>query len=632
MRNINIIHIAFFLLTFSALSQEYPVTEIPEELKDGMDAVTRYHSGEFEVLSISKAKFRTKRVITILNKDGNHNALLTVYYDDLRNVNEFQAVKYDANGKKIDKLKKSDLNDESAVSGGTFFDDSRVLWYDFRQDDFPYTIEFEYETTYKFLYSIPDWAFIDAYNESVEYSSYTVKSPASLTPRYKSINTGNPVVSENNGTFSATWTEENMRAIPYEPYSKPLGDIAPKVILSPGLFEFEGYKGDMSTWDGIAQWQNKLNEGRDNLPAATIEKIKKLTSGMSDYEKTKTIYEYMQNNTRYVSLQLGIGGFQPFAAKFVDEEGYGDCKALSFYTQSLLKSVGVNSHYTWVSAGNNPPQVDPDFPNDTFNHIILCVPNKGDTLWLECTNQVMPFGFLGDFTSDRDVFLITDDGGKIVKTPSYDHNDNFQTIKSEVELFEDGNANIKSNVLYSGLTYDSKIGVLNGGKERQKKWLENNIKISSFILEEFKFKNNKDLIPTAELEARLVARNLTSQSGSRYFLQPNLMNKNVFIPNKDSDRRRQINISYDVSETDSIYYTLPENYVVEAFFNPIEISSQFGTYKAEITQLDDGRILYLRSYNQNKGLYDPSLYQEFTDFHKRVVRADKKRISFKKKT
>ncbi|MEP1034876.1 DUF3857 domain-containing protein [Ekhidna sp.] len=615
-----------------AFSQDYSVDKISAELKDGVDAVTRHHSGEFEILSINKAKFKMRRVITIFNKDGNHNALLSVFYDDLRNVNDLQAFKYDSNGDRIEKVKKADFIDESAVSGSTFFDDSRVLWYDLRQDQYPYTVEYEYEVTYKFLYSIPDWHFIDAYDESVEYSTYSVKSPESLTPRYKTLNAKNPEITLENGSSTATWTEKNVVAIPFEPYSSPLSDVAPKVILSPAVFEFEGYQGDMSTWDGIAKWQNTLNEGREELSAETVNKIKELTSGMSDSEKIKTIYEYVQENTRYVSLQLGIGGFQPFPAKFVDEEGYGDCKALSFYTQSLLRSVGVTSHYTWVSAGNNPPSVDPDFPNDTFNHIILCVPNKGDTIWLECTSQIMPFGFLGDFTSDRDVFVVTENGGQIVRTPSYDLNDNFQQINSEVELFEDGNAKIKSNVTYSGLRYDALLGVLNSGKENQEKWLERNIKISSFILEEFSFQNNKNKMPQANLETYMVARNLTSKSGTRFFLQPNLMNKNTFIPNKDSDRRRNININYEVSETDSIFYTLPENHAVEAFFEPVEIRSQFGTYKAELSQLEDGRILYYRSFTQNKGQYEPSNYQEFTDFHKRIVRADKKRISFKKKT
>ena len=35
-------------------------------------------------------------------------------------------------------------------------------------------------------------------------------------------------------------------------------------------------------------------------------------------EKARFLYNYMQNNMRYVSIQLGIGGFKPFAATFVD--------------------------------------------------------------------------------------------------------------------------------------------------------------------------------------------------------------------------------------------------------------------------------------------------------------------------
>ncbi|WP_421763199.1 DUF3857 domain-containing protein [Ekhidna sp.] len=632
MKYLSLFSVFFVSVFLDGYSQNYSIETISPQLKDGVDAVTRYHSGSFEILSINKAKYSTKRVITIFNKDGNHNALLSVFYDNLRNINSLQALKYDSNGERVEKIKKSDFRDESAVSGGTFFDDSRVLWYDLRQDEFPYTIEYEYEISYKFLYSIPDWHFIDAYDESVEFSTYSVKSPESLAPRHKTSNANDPLITKEDGSVVINWTEKNISAISFEPYSSPLSDVAPKVILSPSTFQFEGYQGDMSTWSGVAQWQNSLNAGREELPTETVQKLKNMTSGMSDYEKIKAVYEYVQENTRYVSLQLGIGGFQPFPAKFVDEEGYGDCKALSFYTQSLLKSVGIKSHYTWVSAGNNPPSVDPDFPNDTFNHIILCVPNQGDTVWLECTSQIMPFGFLGDFTSDRDVFVVTEDGGKIVRTPAYSLEDNFQIIKSEVELFEDGNARISSNIQYSGLKYDNLVGVLNSGEEKQKKWLERNIKISSFILKEFEFQNNKNQIPTANLDAVLVARNLTSKSGTRYFLQPNLMNKNRFIPNKDSNRERKININYETAETDSIFYTLPESHVVEAFFEPVEISSQFGNYRAEISRLEDGRILYFRSFEQNKGQFDPSTYQDFVDFHKKIVRADKKRISFKKKT
>ena len=121
---------------------------------------------------------------------------------------------------------------------------------------------------------------------------------------------------------------------------------------------------------------------------------------------------------------MGIGGWQPFEASLVDQYGYGDCKALSNYTKSLLESLNIEARYTLVKAGEDEPNIISDFPSRQFNHVILCVPNQGDTLWLECTSQTNPFGYTGTFTSDRDVLVVTDGGGKIVHTPVYSQKDN----------------------------------------------------------------------------------------------------------------------------------------------------------------------------------------------------------------
>src|SRR5690606_4540730 len=106
----------------------------------------------------------------------------------------------------------------------------------------------------------------------------------------------------------------------------------------------------------------------------------------------------------------------------VEKTGYGDCKALSNYMVALLGSVGIKGYYSLIMAGENFTPLQTDFPSSQFNHVVVAVPNGSDTLWLECTSQTQPFGYLGSFTDDRYALMILDDGATLVKTGSYGSN------------------------------------------------------------------------------------------------------------------------------------------------------------------------------------------------------------------
>jgi len=151
--------------------------------------------------------------------------------------------------------------------------------------------------------------------------------------------------------------------------------------------------GQLTSWQSYGKWQHDLNADVCTLSADRAAEIKKLTANLpGDKEKVKYLYEYLQHNVRYVNIKLGIGGLKPLSATFVDQKKYGDCKALSNYMVALLKSVNIPAYYAIVKAGDNEEPADPAFPADPFNHIIVCVPLKGDTTWLECTNNTQPFG------------------------------------------------------------------------------------------------------------------------------------------------------------------------------------------------------------------------------------------------
>src|SRR5262249_20714832 len=147
--------------------------------------------------------------------------------------------------------------------------------------------------------------------------------------RFKPLNCSiQPVISENGNNKIYTWEIKNLPAITNEPMAPSLRYIAPSVLIAPSDFEAEGYKGDMSTWESYGRFIYELSKGRDILPEDVKKKIHELTDKLTDpKEKIAVLYSYLQKNTRYISVQLGIGGLQPYDANYVATKRYGDCKA-----------------------------------------------------------------------------------------------------------------------------------------------------------------------------------------------------------------------------------------------------------------------------------------------------------------
>src|SRR5690606_10530872 len=96
-----------------------------------------------------------REVITILNKNGADLAEKIVSYDKYSKINFIKANLYDAQGVLIRKIKASEIYDRSAYDGFSLYSDNRIKYLDLTHNVYPYTLEFEYEKEYKYLYSFP---------------------------------------------------------------------------------------------------------------------------------------------------------------------------------------------------------------------------------------------------------------------------------------------------------------------------------------------------------------------------------------------------------------------------------------------------------------------------------------------
>ena len=614
-------------LSVYVINAQYNYSTIPDSMKKNADYIVWEDYQEFRVINPGRAVEHVKFAVLITDQYARRYETVQIGYDKDTKINSFSAEIYDAFGKKVKRLKDEDIDDVSAVSGGSLFEDNRRKILHFSHHTYPYTIVYKYIRTRKGLLGYPFWGFQNGFNTSVLSSTLKIVIPNNMKLKYKEYNLKNMVnKSKDKNNIIYTWSESNLIAKEFKELLPSIIEYLPLVNTSPYNFEMDSYLGYMDTWEGFGKWNYELNKGRDILSVESYKKIKELTkNAKSDHEKAKILYEYMQNRTRYVSVQLGIGGWQTFPAEYVDENGFGDCKALSNYMYTMLKLIGIKSHYVLVSAGANQSDIITDFPSNQFNHAILCIPQEKDTIWLECTSQQQPFGYLGSFTDDRHVLLVDENGGKLVKTPAYGKNVNVQIRSAKIRIDGNGNALVNIKTDFKGLKYESREYEIEKSVKDQKKFLHRVYDLSGMKLKSFKYDVDKSEIPSITENVEMEIPKLASTSSKRMFLKINLFSQLNHVPEKNADRKIPFEIRRAFTEIDSIRIKIPATYEVESLPSEKKYITKFGGYTTKV-KVNGENIIYIRKLYVEKGIFPASDYQDFYNIRKKIKKADKAKL------
>ena len=400
----------------------YSALTIPPSLLKEAHAVVRLHNVSFIVKDIGNAIEKEHTIVTILNEQSKGYNEQYFWYDKISEIDDIEAAVYNGKGKLVRKMKRKDIDDVKPYTED--ISDSRLKRLNFPHLPYPYTIEYTVTTHHKGLLHYPEWSPQEDNRTAIQSSTFDVTLPTEMAAlRYKSMNgAGKPNEGKSETGNRYIWTMQNISAFAREPYT-PSHLALPQVMIAPSEFKVEGFTGNMDSWQSFGAFLGKLDVGRMELSAEKKAFLKELIANCSDETcKVERIYNHLQSTTRYFSIQLGIGGWQPIAATDIERRKYGDCKALSNYMVAMLAAVGINGRYVIIKAGENNKTQFEDFPNAHFNHAIACVPMKNDTIWLECTSQTESCGFMSNFTNDRMALLVTPEGGKITHTPRYDEN------------------------------------------------------------------------------------------------------------------------------------------------------------------------------------------------------------------
>ena len=609
-------------------------------MKDANSVVTDART-EILCKSMTQSVEKESRTITILNRKGLEDAAFYCGCDMFRSLQKFSGEIINASGQTVRKIKKSDLQKSEYSSSLTT--DDYFYYYECNYPSFPFTVKYEWEMKCNngligYSTFIPQTNF----SQAVEKATYRIELPAGQGCRYRELNTQEPEttnkgiegqiteskgaegqgikVKESTGAEGQQIIEVTALKLPpilKEPFGPSFAELFPRVYFAPSAFKYDKSEGDLSTWQKYGEWQYKLLDGRDLLTEPFRAKLHELTANCStDREKVKAVYDYLAKTTRYVSIQLGIGGLQPIAATDVCRTGFGDCKGLSNYTRAMLKELGIPSTYTVISTTNE--RLLPDFSSaNQMNHVILQVPLPQDTLWLECTNPQLPFGYVHQGIAGHDALLIEPTGGRIHRLPTYPDSLNTQRIVADITLSPTAEAKISVNEISRLFQYESEAGIVYLPPNKQKDRIRRDINLSQADILNLQIKECKETAPSITFNYSVSSNQYGNKTGNRLFIPANIFRKGFSVPSV-TKRTYPIHINYGYSDTDSIRIHLPDGYAIEGLPKPIDVTGKFGSFHSTV-EVKEKEICIVHHLFMPKGIYAPDEYLAFIAFRKLVA-------------
>lgn len=442
---------------------------------------------------------------------------------------------------------------------------------------FPCTIEFNYEIEIKdMLASFPTFMPLP-FEEgvSLENASYSLRVPKGYTFKTKKLNTNiEPIKSNEKDNDVYFWHTKNIKAYENNIFMPDYKDILPIIYISPIGFTYNKNYVNMTEWKEYGEWIYSLFEGRDILPLDLKEKVHALTDTIrNDRDKVKALYEYMCGTCRYVSVQLGIGGLQPMKVSDVYTNKFGDCKALSFYLHSMLKECGITSNYVILGTENINLYDDIVIPTMT-DHVILQVPLKDETLWVECTNSENPFAYIPNSIAGHSCIVVKKGESKLSRLPKYADSLNIDYQKVHIDL--DANGGAKGEITRKCLMgeHQSKMSFKHLKNNEQKEFFSKYISIPQLMIDSVSYDFIYNTHPEVDLKCKFSTPKFSNSAGIRNFIPINQFREHS--PYVKATRDYDISIKYGYCDIDSIEIKLPQNIIVESLPKDIKFESIFG--------------------------------------------------------
>jgi transglutaminase-like putative cysteine protease len=611
-------------------------------------AVVLYAETTLTVQPNGRIKKLEREVVKILRPDGEARGTLRVYFDAQSRITNLHGWCIPVSGKEYDVKEKDAV--ESAiigVDGGELVGDQRTKTLRIPAATVGSVIGYELEQELRPYVMMDEWGFQDTI--PVREAHYILQLPHGWSYKASWLNREQELPAEGT-TGQWRWSIGDVRAIRVEQAMPPWQGIAGSMVIA--IVPPAGQDPGIQSWRDLGVWQLGLARGRREPSPEIKQKVAELTaSSSSSIEKMRALAAFVQNDVRYVAIELGIGGFQPHPASEVFNHRYGDCKDKVTLLSTMLKEIGVDSYYVIINTERGSVTAATP-PNLAFNHAILAIalppgsdaaslpariahPKLGPILFFDPTDELTPLGRLSGALQANFGMLVTTDGGELLELPQLPTDTNGIERTAKLTLDESGTLR--------GEVHETLVGDMAAGQRFELRATtadSDRIRVveaeagASFATYQI-LKANVGNLRAADLPLEwsytVESQNYAKSAGDLLLVRPRVLgSKSSGLLETKEARQYPVEFAGPRRDTDVFEIAIPAGYEVEELPPPVNLDDGFASYRSKTEVV--GRVLRYSRVFEIKDLSVPvSKAPDLMHFY-RVIANDERNSAVLKRT
>jgi transglutaminase-like putative cysteine protease len=342
------------------------------------------------------------------------------------------------------------------------------------------------------------------------------------------------------------------------------------------------------SWQAVATWYQGLVREQlvpsEAIRRAAREAVAHLTD---ERARIRAVYDLVVRRTRYVGLEFGIHGYQPYRVSQVFARKFGDCKDKASLLAVMLREIGVDATLV-LARTRRGGDIDAEPASlAPFDHAIVYVPKY--RLYLDGTAEFSGSKELP--AQDQDIPVLLVGTGQLVRTPVLPAQANRVATEWRVALQADGAARVEEQLSIVGeAAHEWRAHYQAPGERKERYGKAWSGKHPGASLEELAMPGVEDIERPIEVHATLAVPRWARRRPGEHegtLVMPALGREADMLRSyaRLSARQHDLVLGYPWTQDERVAVALPPGYQASRLPEPRQVTAPFGRFELTVERV-----------------------------------------------